>query len=50
MINNFKGILVQEYDPEKECLVGEAKNVSREPDAAIQKVHIFTILENIIIC
>ena len=27
MINNFKGILVQEYDPEKECLVGEAKNV-----------------------
>lgn len=27
MINNFKGILVQEYDPEKECLVGNAKNV-----------------------
>ena len=27
MINNFKGILVQEYDPVKECLVGEAKNV-----------------------
>lgn len=27
MINNFKGILVQEYDPEKECLVGDAKNV-----------------------
>ena len=27
MINNFKGILVQQYDPEKECLVGEAKNV-----------------------
>ena len=27
MINNFKGILVQEYDPEKECLVGEARNV-----------------------
>ena len=27
MINNFKGILVQEYDPVQECLVGEAKNV-----------------------
>lgn len=27
MINNFKGVLVQEYDPEKECLVGVAKNV-----------------------
>lgn len=27
MINNFKGVLVQEYDPVKECLVGEAKNV-----------------------
>ena len=27
MINNFKGILVQEYDPEEECLVGEARNV-----------------------
>lgn len=27
MINNFKGILVQEYDPVQERLVGEAKNV-----------------------
>ncbi|MDO4305321.1 MAG: glycoside hydrolase family 43 protein [Eubacteriales bacterium] len=27
MVNGFKGVLVQEYDPEKECLVGEAKNV-----------------------
>ena len=27
MINNFKGILVQEYDPVQECLVGEVKNV-----------------------
>lgn len=27
MINNFRGILVQEYDPVKERLVGEAKNV-----------------------
>ena len=27
MINNFKGILVQEYDPVRECLVGEPKNV-----------------------
>ena len=50
MINNFKGILVQEYDPEKGCLVGEAKNVFPGTDVAIQKVHIFTILENIIIC
>lgn len=27
MINNFRGILVQEYDPVKERLIGEAKNV-----------------------
>lgn len=27
MINGFCGILVQEYDPVKECLVGEPKNV-----------------------
>lgn len=27
MINGFHGILVQEYDPVAECLVGEAKNV-----------------------
>lgn len=27
MINNFKGILVQEYDPVQERLVGEARNV-----------------------
>lgn len=27
MINGFKGILVQEYDSSKECLVGEPKNV-----------------------
>lgn len=27
MINGFHGILVQEYDPVRECLVGEPKNV-----------------------
>lgn len=49
MINNFKGILVQEYDPGN-VWWERRKMFSREPDAAIQKVHIFTILENIIIC
>lgn len=50
MINNFKGILVQEYDPVQECLVGEGRMFFRELEEVIQRDLIFIILENIIIC
>lgn len=44
MKNGFKGILIQEYDHEKKCLVGEAKNIFTGTEAGYTEgPHIYSI-------
>lgn len=50
MINNFKGILVQEYDRCRNVWLERRRMFSRARGEIIQKDRIFTILGNIIIC
>ena len=50
MINNFREFWYRSMILRRNAWWERRKMSSREPDVAIQKVHIFTILENIIIC
>lgn len=47
--NPFTGILLQEYDPEKKQLTGEAKKIFTVLPSAVRKDHISTVMTVIII-